>query len=186
MAQSLNYDIDSMGGYGGMGGFGNNPLMWLITLGFLRDGGGLGGNNNNQAGVFAGSTDAKLDCLTQQHSSLANQLQQNEVLAGLRGNSDQIRDLAAQAAECCCETKIAIQEVNTNMANQTAILTASGLANTQAVLDRLNVSDLQAKDAEIRKLEQSVQTATIVAACGAANPMNIDIVQRQRQAQGQV
>ncbi|QZI86719.1 hypothetical protein SIPHO019v1_50002, partial [Vibrio phage 82E32.1] len=65
--QTLNTDVDSIGGgFGGMGGFGNNPLLWLITLGFLKGDSGLfGGNGNAGAGVLAGETQAKLDCLAQ-------------------------------------------------------------------------------------------------------------------------
>tara|TARA_R110002012_G_scaffold65111_3_gene170811 strand:+ start:1439 stop:2095 length:657 start_codon:yes stop_codon:yes gene_type:complete len=214
--QSITSDIDSIGGgMGGMGmgGFGNNPLLWLITLGFLRGDGGLfGGNNNNNAqsagaGVLAGETQAKLDCLAQQHQTLSNQITNGDNVArfqavsnqitnlegvsrdGVAAVTNQINDLRAQAAECCCDTKVAIQEVNTNIAQQTATLAAEGLANTQRILDRLCAGDLALKDAEIRRLQDSLQTQTIIANChgghGGNGGNNIDINVLARALQGQ-
>lgn len=75
--QSLDTDIQSLGG-GGMGGFGGggyNPLLWLITLGFLGGRNGLlGGGNEAGAGVIAGENSAKLDCLAQGQNSLQSQI----------------------------------------------------------------------------------------------------------------
>ncbi len=200
MAQSMNYDIDSIGsggGFGGLGGFGgNNPLLWLITLGFLKgENGILGGGSGNAgaAGVLAGETQAKLDCLAQQHQTLSNQITNDGNVARFQAVSNQItnlegigrestaaitntlNDMRADAAECCCETKIAIQGVNTAIAQQTAVLTASGLANTQAILDRINASELATKDSEIRRLQDDLQTQTILANCNGGSGNGVDI-----------
>ena len=200
-----------MGGFGGFGGM-NNPLLWLITLGFLRGNGGLfGGDNNSQnagAGVLAGETQAKLDCLAQQHQTLSNQISNGDNVARFQAISNQIatlegvgrdstaaitnqlNDLRAQAAECCCETKVAIQGVNTAIAQQTATLAAEGLANTQKILDRMCAGDLELKNAEIRNLQQELQTQTIIANChghhgGGNGGGNIDINVLARALQGQ-
>ncbi len=200
MAQSMNYDIDSIGSGGGLGGFGgfgggNNPLLWLITLGFLKgENGILGGNGNaGAAGVLAGETQAKLDCLAQQHQTLSNQITNDGNVARFQAVSNQIsnlegisrdntaaitntlNDIRADAAECCCETKIGIEGINTSIAQQTAVLTASGLANTQAILDRINMSELATKDSEIRRLQDDLQTQTILANCNGGGGSNVDI-----------
>lgn len=206
-------DVDSIGGNGGMGGFGmgggSNPLLWLITLGFLKgdNGGLLGGGGNAGAGVLAGEAQAKLDCLAQQHSTLMAQIAKNDTdqnftTLGLGidslGNiqrdataavTNQINDLRAQAAECCCENRVAIQGVNTNIAQQTATLQAAGLQNTQNILDKINDNALAVKDSEIRRLQDDLQTQTILAKCAAQAPTNnidIDVLVRAMQRQGQV
>lgn len=206
--QTLNTDVDSIGGGFGGTGFGNNPLLWLITLGFLKGDNVFGGNNNAGAGVLAGETQAKLDCLAQQHSTLMAQIAKNDTdqnfttlglavdsLAGVQRDStaaitNQINDLRAQAAECCCETKVAIQEVNTNIAQQTATLTASGLANTQRILDKLCDNELALKESEIRRLQDALQTQTIIANCnghsnGGNQNIDINVLARALQGQGQ-
>ena len=181
--QSLNTDIDSIGG--GMGGFGNgsNPLLWLITLGFLKDG-SLGGGNNNSgaANVLAGETQAKLDCLSQQHQTLQSQLTQQSMdarftslglgiteLAGIeRDNAaaftNTLNDLRAEAAKCCCETQLGIQGINTSIANQTAVLTATGQANTQKILDRMCANEITSLTADNVRLQSQLNKAEILEA----------------------
>ena len=210
--QSLTTDIDSIGGgMGGLGGFGgmNNPLLWLITLGFLRGNGGLfgGGDQQSGAGVLAGETQAKLDCLAQQHQTLSDQISNGDNVArfqalssqvsnlegigrdGTAAITNQINDLRAQAAECCCDTKVAIQGVSTSIAQQTATLAAEGLANTQRILDRLCLGDLELKNAEIRRLQDQLQTQTIIAGCHGAHAgggnIDINVLARALQGQGQ-
>lgn len=206
-------DVDSIGGNGGMGGFGmgggSNPLLWLITLGFLKgdNGGLLGGGNSAGAGYVAGENSSKIDCLTQGQNHLADQIAANSQAAQFatlgagitavaetaRDNRDflgaQLTNMAAAAAECCCEQRIAIEGVNTNIAQQTAVLTASGLANTQTILNALNDNALAVKDGEIRRLQDDLQTQTILAKCAAQAPTNnidIDVLVRAMQRQGQV
>ena len=101
MTQNLAYDIDSVGGAGGYGmnGFGSgNPLLWLVTLAFLRgDGFGFGGGGNEgAAGVLAGQTQAKLDCLTQGQSYLAQQAADNNISAQFNDQSRALNDLASE------------------------------------------------------------------------------------------
>jgi hypothetical protein len=76
--QSLDTDIQSLGG-GGMGGFGGggyNPLLWLITLGFLGGRNGLLGGGNEAGAAAVGANSAKIDCLQQGQSFLQNSLNQ--------------------------------------------------------------------------------------------------------------
>lgn len=181
--QSLNTDIDSIGGGFG-GGFGSNPLLWLITLGFLKGNDGLFGNGNQGAGVLAGETQAKLDYLSQGQNTLQHQIanaadaerfgnisNQIDVLAQVsRGIQDTVfRENAAaqrQLSECCCDLKSGQQSIKTDIAMQTATLEASGLRNTQAILDKLCANESAVKDAEIRRLQDQLQTQTIIAQCG--------------------
>ena len=220
MAQNLTYDLDSIGGAGGMNGFGygNNPLLWLVTLAFLKnnDNGLLGGNGaGGGAGVAAlanansnGETQAKLDCLQQQHQQLSNQLAEQSIggkfatlgaevsnvastmrdIAAVQAN--QLNDFRAEAAKCCCDTQKEIIGVKTDLAMQTATLQAEGLKNTQSILDKIDQNQLALKDAEIRRLQDQLQTQTIIANCHAQPQQMGDInliaraIQGQAQAQG--
>lgn len=207
--QSLTTDIDSIGGgMGGMGGFGNNPLLWLITLGFLKGDGGLfgGGNNGGQAGVLAGEAQAKLDCLQQGQDILRMQAADNNIsaqfnnLSGeIRGVSETARDsrdltttqltaLAQSLASCCCDLKTGQQSIKTDVAMQTAQLFQAGTANTQAILDKLCENNAAIKDAEIRRLQDALQTQTILSNCGGhskGNDIDINVLARAIQGQAQ-
>lgn len=205
--QTLNTDVDSIGGGFGGTGFGNNPLLWLITLGFLKGDGGLFGNNNgNQAGVLAGEAQAKLDCLQQGQETIRAQAADNNISAQfnnlsneIRGASETARDsrdlttnqltaLAQSLASCCCDLKTGQQAIKTDVAMQTAQLLQAGTANTQAVLDKLCENQAAIKDAEIRRLQDALQTQTIIANCngssnGGGNDIDINVLARALQGQ---
>lgn len=203
--QSLTMDSDSIGGgMGGLGGFGNNPLLWLITLGFLKGDGGLfGGNNGGQAGVLAGETQAKLDCLAQGQDVIRAQAADNNISAQfnnlsneIRGAAETARDsrdltttqltaLAQSLASCCCDLKTGQQSIKTDVAMQTAQLFQAGTANTQSILDKLCENQAALKDSEIRRLQDALQTQTILANCGGTNGNDIDINFLARAIQGQ-
>lgn len=203
--QTLNTDVDSIGG-GSMGGFGSNPLLWLITLGFLKGDGGLFGNNNNQTGILAGETQAKLDCLSQGQDVLRAQAADNNISAQFNNLSNEMRGLAESArdsrdlttsqlttlaqslASCCCDLKTGQQSIKTDVAMQTAQLLQAGTSNTQALLDKLCENQSAIKDAEIRRLQDALQTQTIIANCNGEQGNggnNIDINVLARALQGQ-
>lgn len=200
--QTLNTDIQSLGG--GMGGFGmgggTNPLLWLITLAFLGgDRGLLGGRGGDAAGagVLAGETQAKLDCLAQGQGQLADQLRQQTNVAAFQGINDQlvnlagiqrdqttflasqINDLSRQNAECCCELKTGQQAIRTDIAMQTNTLERAICDGNQRIVDLINANTLSAKDQRISELEQQSQTATLAAIirdqCGGkSNGVSLD------------
>lgn len=208
--QTLNTDVDSIGGgFGGMGGFGNNPLLWLITLGFLKGDGGLFGGNGGSAGVgvLAGETQAKLDCLAQGQEVIRSQAADNNISAQFNNLSGEIRGVAESArdsrdlttsqltslaqslASCCCDLKTGQQSIKTDVAMQTAQLLQAGTANTQAVLDKLCENQNAIAQAEIRRLQDALQTQTIIANCGGSNGsgnnIDINVLARALQGQGQ-
>ncbi|QGH72770.1 MAG: hypothetical protein [Podoviridae sp. ctLUJ1] len=189
-----NIDADSLGGMN-FGGTGNNPLLWLITLGFLRGNDGFFGNNNNQgaAGVLAGETQAKLDCLQQGHNALSAQLSEqttgnrfialntqiNEIQGIQRASTSELaaiqrdatasivatmNDLRAEQAKCCCETQLGIERVRNDIAAQTGALVAAGLANTQAILDKMCANQITSLTAENNRLQSELSKAEILQA----------------------
>lgn len=186
MTQTLAYDVDAIGS--GSNGFGNmnNPLLWLITLGFLGGGNGLGfGRSNEGAGVLAGETQAKLDCLGQQHATLMSQIAKNDTDANFvtlgqavaetasvqrdttAAITAQNNDLSRQIADCCCNVRESIQGVRTDIALQTNTLTMNANENTQKILDRMCANEVAAVQAENNKLATQLSEARIIAALGS-------------------
>ena len=210
MADTYEPNIDNIGG-GGFGGFGggNNSLLWFLLILFGLDGKrGFGGDAG--AGVLAGETQAKLDCLAQGHNTLSQQIAQNQqslqfqtlaqeinaVSTTARDSRDaitgQIADLRQQLGDCCCDLRAGQQSIKTDIAMQTAILTAEGKNNTQAILDKLCDNQAALKDAEIRRLQDALQTQTILSNCngggnhGGGNNIDINVLARALQGQSQV
>lgn len=186
---NLQSEVQSLGGTGyglGSDGFSNNPLMWLITLGFLsRNGGLLGGGGGEVASAASIANSAKIDCLQQGQTALADRIasQSDEFrfqnmttninnLADIeRATQDTIfRETAAvqrQLAECCCEIKEGIQGVNTAIALQTNTLTMNANANTQKILDALCNNQIEALRTDNNNLRSNLNKAEIIAAITA-------------------
>lgn len=197
MMQNIDMEsIGSGGGFGGFGGAGSNPLLWLITLGFLKGNDGLFGGNNNAAGVLAGETQAKLDCLQQGHNALADQIaehtngtrflalndQLSELQAIQRASTSElasiqrdatsaivgvINDLRAEQAKCCCETQLGIERIRNDVSAQTGALVSAGLANTQAILDKMCSNQITALTQENNRLQSELSKAEILEAISA-------------------
>ena len=178
--QSIDTDVQSLGSQGGYGLFSNgyggfNPLIWLITLGFLRGRGGFLGDDDGgggaAAGVLAGQTQSKLDCLSQQHQTIQGQLAEqntgfrfselNNSLSQLLNVNREVGDIISresnatqrQLAECCCDIRREIALVNTAIALQTNEINMKSSENTQKILDRLcqnQVTGLQTDNANLR------------------------------------
>lgn len=186
--QSIDTDIASAGGGygGGWGGFGNNPLLWLITLGFLGGRRGFGLDDNGGGGVAATASvenGAKIDCLQQGQAALQSQLQSQTAIGqfdrvntqlntlglAFQGINDTIfRENSAtqrQLATCCCDLKTAVQGVETAVALQTKDLVMNSNANTQAILDKLCDNQVTALQTDNANLRTALQTAEIKAAC---------------------
>ena len=138
----------------------NNPLFWLIILGFLKgegDGGLFGGGSSDAAGGLAaveaaknaGATQAKLDCLAQGQQDAAFAAHNAQMVAlthaAEMANNAGFNRLAAAMAECCCDLRSGQKDILCGqkdivnaMCNQTQILTAQNNANTQRIVDTVN------------------------------------------------
>lgn len=202
MMSGITTEIQSAGGGGygyGNGGYGNNPLLWLITLGFLR-GSGLGGDSN-------GATQEGIACLQQGQAQLSSQQQFDRIAANMEAtgnrtvsavgdlstdfnsfsrdlnmtlcngfNDSQIRslqgqfDLSRQLADCCCDTRAGLKEVETAICSQTNTLLTSGNNNTQRILDTINGNKIQELQTELgdakTRIALAEQTTALITACG--------------------
>ncbi|EOS41786.1 hypothetical protein V1226_25865 [Lachnospiraceae bacterium JLR.KK009] len=127
------------GGFGGFGGgFGGNgaAIQGALTRADINDGFAI---NNLQSGINAiqqGICDASY--------ALNNAIQQGfantnmGMMQGFNGVQSQICNLGAQLAQCCCDIRSAIQEVNYNMSMQTNMLQNTMNSNTRDIIDSQN------------------------------------------------
>ncbi len=195
---------------GGNGwGFGGDGAWWIIILFlfvFCGWGGNWGGNNaGNGAGVVDGyvltsdfaNIERKIDNVNNglcdgfyQQAQLINGVQQgmsNGFMSAeiSRANQQaafmqQLNAMQMQQANCCCETRAAIQGVNYNLATQ-ACETRQSIntgardiidnqnGNTRAILDALTAQRIEAKDAKIAEQNQQLFAAQLAASQAAQN-----------------
>ena len=191
-------------------GFGGDGAWWIIILFlfvFCGWGGNWGGNGagNNGAGVVDGyvlasdfaNIERKIDTVNNgmcdgfyQQAQLINGVQQgmsNGFMSAeiSRANQQaafmqQLNAMQMQQANCCCETRAAIQGVNYNLATQacdtrqtiqngTRDIIENANANARAVLDALTAQRIEAKDAKIAEQNQQLFAAQLAASQAAQN-----------------
>ena len=92
----------------------------------------------------------------------------------------QLNNMQMQQANCCCDTREAIQGVNYNLATQacdtrntiqntTRDVLENQNANTRAILDALTAQRIEAKDAKIAEQNQQLFAAQLAASQAAQN-----------------
>lgn len=143
--------------FGGGGfGFGNgNALNGDIQRGFdtqnlnAQTSAILGAVNNGTAQTVAATNQTFHDSL------MANQNLYNEISRDISSVQLGLSNLLANQNECCCSTKMLIQE--TSAQNR-----YDNLMNTQKILDALSQNKIEALQAQVNKLqlEQTVGAAT--------------------------
>lgn len=197
------------GGYNGGMGWGGEWSMWIIIFlifGFFGWGGGgfggFGGGGNGAASGYVLTTDVanlerKLDGVNNglcdgfyQQAQLVNGVTQNMnngfMTAELsRANQQaalmqQLNAMQMQTANCCCETREAIQGVNYNLATQGCDTRNTIQNTTRDIIDamnngfrgidqRLTAQELAAKDAQIAQQNQRLFMAELRASQEAQN-----------------
>ena len=160
----------------GMGGW--NGMIWLFAILALFGGGGFGfGNANNQYATSAevqrgfdtqnlnaqtsailgavNSGTAQTVAATNQtfHDSLmANQGLYNEIARDISNVQLGLSNILANQNECCCSTKMLIQE--TSAQNR-----YDSLVNTQKILDALSQNKIEALQAQVNQLQLAQATS---------------------------
>jgi len=179
--------VTSMGGNGGgFGGFGGD-IGWLIIIllfcgGFGGFGGGFGGADMypwmNQVDV----TTSGFQNLTTQNqiSSIGNGIDglQMAIINGFAGieagaNARQMADmqtsfnLQSQLAQCCCDNRLATNDLKYTIAQEACNTRQANTANTQSILDKLCAleidtlrTQLDAKNDRIADLQNQLNIAT--------------------------
>lgn len=177
-------------------------LIWLVLIfaifgwgGFGGWGGGFGGNGGNGAngaGFQGWATRADIN------ESFAL----NDIQNGIRGiqqaiNADTVAGmqntnaLQSQLANCCCETREAIQGINYNLAtntcalqntmnNNTRDLLENQNSNTRAILDFLTndkIATLQAENSDLKRAaSQDRQSALLTTAMASQTQQLINAI----------
>lgn len=152
---------------GGGFGWGGDGAWWIIILflfvfsGWGNGFGGFGGNGANGAGFQGWATRADINDgfainnlqsginaiqqgICDASYALNNAIQQGfsatqmSMMQGFNGVQSQICNLGAQLAQCCCDIRAAIQDVNYNMSMQTNMLQNTMNNNTRDIIDSQN------------------------------------------------
>lgn len=208
-------------GNGGDGfGDGNGWWIILFVLFFVFGGwgnGGWGGNGSNSSyytdsaiqrgfdnqaviskldGITNGMCDGFYAVQTGMNGINTNIMQtgfgiQQAINADTVANMQNTNALQAQLANCCCETREAIQGVNYNMAQNTCALQNTMNSNTRDIIDSQNagtraildylcqekISALQAENSDLRRAaSQDRQSALLSTAMSAQTQQIIDAV----------
>lgn len=179
------------GGYGN-GGFGDNG-WWIILLFIIlgRGGYGYGGNGNgievqagfNQAALQNGLTDIQQSICSgfasSEASASARQMAaMNQAFAAQTAVTGAITDLASQQANCCCENRLAVANLQSaiaaeNCADRAAIsdgirdLLVSQNNGIQKILDTMCQDKIDAKNEKIADLERQLTMADLAASQNA-------------------
>ena len=178
-------------GFGGFGGGANGGVGSEIQRGF-----------DNQAvvskldGITNGLCDGFYAVQNGMNGINTNILQtgfgiQQAINADTVANMQNTNALQSQLANCCCETREAIQGVNYNMAQNTCALQNTMNSNTRDIIDSQNagtraildylcnekISSLQAENSELRRAaSQDRQSALLTTAMSAQTQQIINAV----------
>ena len=170
----------------GMGGW--NGMIWLFAILALMGGGfgGFGGNNgvnalnaDMQRGFDTQNLNAQTSAIlsavndgtaqsvaatnaTFHDSLMANQNLYNEISRDISSVQLGLSNILANQNECCCSTKMLIQQSNYEGAMRDAATNANFTAQIQSVKDMIAANKIEALQAQVNKLqlEQTVGAAT--------------------------
>lgn len=170
------------GGFGGRQGFGGgfngcNSCCTPATCAEVQNGFNQQATQNMLNGIENGICSLGYDQLNQMNginqniSTTGNALQQSITQMGIAQMQD-TNALSRQLADCCCETREAIQGVNYNMAqsfcnlgnqvNQAVqTITQNDNANYRALHDELVSYRMEAKDEKIADLQSQIQALNL-------------------------
>ena len=172
------------GGFGNNGGFGGD-WGWIILL-LLLAGGGWG---NNGGGGFFGSGDLYpwLNNSNQINGGFRDQMI-NDNITGIRADLGDIstqlcngfnqtqmsilqsaNGLQSQLAQCCCENRMATQDLKYTIATEEAATRSANSANTQSILDKLCQLELDGYKREVDSLRSQLSDAKFAASQVAQN-----------------
>jgi hypothetical protein len=178
------------GGFGnGFGGDGWWVILFLFALMGNNGWGGFGGGNGSQLYPWMNQSDqinggfrdqSILNGITDIQTGLCNGLAGVEANANARqlANQQSFFDLQSQFANCCCENRIGIANLGSEIAREACADRAAvsdGIrdilvnqnANTQRILDQMCNDKIDAKNEKIADLERQLTMANLTASQGA-------------------
>ena len=170
----------------GMGGW--NGMIWLFAILALFGGGGFGFGGGNQqyatrdqvqngfdtqnlqaqtrdilAAVNAGTAQSVAATNQTFHDSLvANQALYNELARDISGLALGQANALANQNECCCSTKMLIQQSNYEGAMRDAATNANFTAQIQSVKDMIAQNKIEALQAQVSQLQLAQATSGVL------------------------
>lgn len=192
-------DIAAVTGNHGYGGFGGDGAWWIIILFLFAFAGGWGN------GGYGGSSGAANNyVLASDFATIQRQL--SDGFSGVEKGVDTIRNglcdgfytnaqlingvntnilqsangLQAQIAQCCCDNKMGLADINYNIGSQSACIQNAMCGNTRdiidnqnansrAILDALQAQVIEAKNEKIADLQTKVANLNLAASQAAQN-----------------
>ncbi len=154
-------------GFGGFGGDGWWVILFLFALMGWGNGNGFGGNNDvipyllnqqTQDGVSRGFDTA---AITGQISNLQDSIN-NVTIAGMNQNFA----LQSQLANCCCENRLAIANLSSDIARENCADRQAVADGVQKILDQMCQDKIDAKNERIADLERQLTMANLAASQG--------------------
>lgn len=154
-------------GFGGFGGDGWWVILFLFALMGWGNGNGFGGNNDvipyllnqqTQDGVSRGFDTA---AITGQISNLQESIN-NVTIAGMNQNFA----LQSQLANCCCENRLAIANLSSDIARENCADRQAVADGVQKILDQMCQDKIDAKNERIADLERQLTMANLAASQG--------------------
>lgn len=189
------------------GMFGGDGSWWIIVLfifaffGWGNNGWGNSGNGGGYAATAATQADIQRGFDNSAVISKLNGINTNIMQTGFGiqqainadtvANMQNTNALQAQLANCCCETREAIQGVNYNMAQNTCALQNTMNSNTRDIIDSQNagtraildylcnekISNLQAENNDLRRAaSQDRQSALLTTAMASQTQQLINAI----------
>lgn len=162
-------------------GFGNGNSAWVLIILFAMifgwGNGGFGGNNQNTAAANDIQRAVDLNSIQTGQANIAADVQRTtyETMGTVKdaayNNLSEIRDVQSSMAtgfanvqntltagfadmqNCCCSTQRAIDNVNYNLATQSAAIQANDTANTQKILDAITTNRMADMQNQISQLQ---------------------------------
>ena len=180
MAEGMNgYSLSDIGALMGNGGFGGNSwIMLLFFFVLFANGGAWGGNNQyatsnevqrgfdnqnsvaNQRETLAAVTSGTAQAVAATNQAFHDNLnviqdKYGELTRDIYGVSGQIAQVLANQNECCCSTKMLIQETAAQNRYDSAI-------NTQKILDALAQNKIDSLQQQVNALTLQSNLAGVV------------------------
>jgi hypothetical protein len=199
--------VTNGGGNNDDGGFGNGNGWWIILLFILLGGRGWGnyGNGGYQGGAgsvggnqlypwmeiqtnisngVASLSNQLCNCCADMQQTVSNGFFNAETAANSRQMADmqQMFGLQSQLADCCCENRLGIANLNStilseNCADRAALsdgvrdIIQANQSNTQSIIDKLCQLELDGYKRENSQLQAQLNAANLAASQAAQNQL---------------
>lgn len=158
------------GGFGGMGG--NNIYPWMNQADITTSGFQNAALGNTLSAVQGGVTSGFGDVQTALcggfagvNASIANGFAQTEIAANSRqmANMNQIYGIQSQLSQCCCDNRLATVQTQNIVQNEGAATRLAIQNQTQEILDKLCVLEIDSLKRENESLRSQLSAANLAA-----------------------